>query len=51
MLQRAGFTLNPDKITLGATEIKYLGHMLSSRDVKVLPNRVAAIQRYPLGVL
>jgi hypothetical protein len=49
-LQGAGFTLNPEKITLGATEMKYLGHMLSSRGVKVLPDRVAAIQRYPRPV-
>jgi hypothetical protein len=45
-LQGAGFTLNPNKITLGATEIKFLGHKLSSRGVKVLTDRVAAIQRY-----
>lgn len=29
-LQTAGFTLNPSKVTLDATEIKYLGHLLSS---------------------
>ena len=46
-LQGAGFTFNPDKITLGATEIKYLGHKLSSQGVTVLPDRVAAIQHYP----
>jgi hypothetical protein len=45
-VERAGFTLNPEVI-LGASEIKYLGHLLSSRDVKVLPDRVEAIQRYP----
>jgi hypothetical protein len=36
-LQRAGFTLNSDKVTLGATEIKYLGHLVSSRGIRVLP--------------
>ena len=46
-LQDAGFTLNPDKITIGAVEIKYLGHLLSSRGISVLPDRVAAIQTYP----
>jgi hypothetical protein len=45
-LQRAGFTLNPDKVTLGATEIKYLGHLVSSRGVRVLPDRVEAIRRF-----
>ena len=46
-LQDAGFTLNPDKITIGAVEIKYLGHLLSSCGISVLPDRVAAIQTYP----
>jgi hypothetical protein len=46
-LERAGFTMNPEKVILGASEIKYLGHLLSSRSVKVLPERVEAIQRYP----
>jgi hypothetical protein len=46
-LQRAGFTLNPEKVVFGATEIKYLGHLLSVRGVKVLPERVETIQRYP----
>ena len=45
-LDRAGFTLNPEVI-LAASEIKYLGHLLSSRGVKVLPDRVESIQRYP----
>ena len=45
--QEAGFTLNPDKVTLGATEIKYLGHLLSSRGIRILPDRVVAIQCYP----
>jgi transposase InsO family protein len=46
-LQRAGFTLNPEKVTLGATEIKYLGHLLSPRGIRILPDRVSAIQEYP----
>ena len=29
-LQSAGFTVNFDKVTIAATEIKYLGHLLSS---------------------
>jgi hypothetical protein len=37
-LQGSGFTLNPDKVTLGATEIKYLGHLLSAHGVKILPH-------------
>jgi len=46
-LREAGFTLNPDKVTLGATEIKYLGHLLSSRGISILLDRVAIIQHYP----
>jgi len=42
-LQRFGFTLNPDKVVLGASEIKYLGHLLSARGVKILPERVATL--------
>jgi hypothetical protein len=38
-LKRAGFTLNPDEVTLGAREIKYLGHLLASwRRIKILPD-------------
>ena len=46
-LQAAGFTLNPEKVTLGATEVKYLGHPLSPRGTRILPDRVAAIRQYP----
>jgi len=45
-LQSASFTLNFDKVTIAATEIKYLGHLLSSRGISVLPDRVAAINSY-----
>ena len=45
-LQRAGFTLNPNKVVLRATEIKCLGHLLSARGVKMQLERVAAIQQY-----
>ena len=34
-LQMAGFTLNPDKVTFGATQIKYLGHLVSSQGISV----------------
>ena len=46
-LQEAGFTLNPDKMTIGASEVKYLGHSLSSCSIMVLPERVEAIKAYP----
>ena len=46
-LQSAGFTLNFDKITIAASEIKYLGNLLSSKGISVLPDRVTAINSYP----
>jgi hypothetical protein len=46
-LQEAGFTLNKDKITLAASEIRYLGHYLSSRGIRVIPERVEAIRAFP----
>jgi hypothetical protein len=46
-LESEGFTLNPDKITITAGGIKYLGHQLSQRGISVLSDRVAAIRSYP----
>jgi hypothetical protein len=34
-------------MTLGAREIKYLGHLLSLRGIKILPNKIIANQPYP----
>ena len=39
-LQTAGFTLNKEKMVLGASEIKYLEHYLSARGIRVIPDRV-----------
>jgi hypothetical protein len=49
-LEKAGFTLNPEKKVLGVTQIKYLGHLVSARGIKVLPERVEAIRKYPRPV-
>ena len=46
-LREASFTVSPDKVVIAAEEIKYLGHVLSSRGISVLPDRVAAIKPYP----
>jgi hypothetical protein len=32
---------------LNASEIEFLGHLVSSRGVKVLPDRVETVQQYP----
>ena len=45
-LQTAGFTLNK-KVVLGASEIKYLGHYLSAREIRVIPERVEVIKQFP----
>jgi hypothetical protein len=46
-LQEAGFTLNSDKITFAAREIKYLGHLVSSQGIKVLPDRITTFLNFP----
>ena len=45
-LQTAGFTLNFDKVNIAATEIQYLGHILLSKGISVLPDRIAVICSY-----
>ena len=50
-LERTGFTLNTDKVVLGASEIKCLGHLISRRGVKILPERVIAIEDYPNPII
>jgi hypothetical protein len=37
-------------VVFGATEIKHLGHVISERGVKILADRVLAIQQYPRPV-
>ena len=49
-LQRSRFILNPDKVVLGPSEIKYSGHLNPARGVKILPESVTAIQVYPRPV-
>ena len=46
-LQTAGFTLNKEKVVLGASEIKYLGHYLSARGIRVIPDRMEVIKQFP----
>jgi hypothetical protein len=46
-LQKAGFTLNIEKVVLGAQEIKYLGHCVSRKGVRVILDRVESIKRFP----
>jgi hypothetical protein len=36
-LQKAGFTLNPNKLRLAQREIPFLGHLLSAEGIRILP--------------
>jgi hypothetical protein len=38
--------LNPEKVTLRAIEItyEYLGHRLSAKGIKILPDRISAME-------
>jgi hypothetical protein len=44
-LRAAGFTLN-NEIVLGASEIKYRGHYLSSRGIRAIPDMVEPIRQF-----
>ena len=46
-LTTAGFTINIDKCDFCKQEIKFLGHVVSDKHVKVDPERIAAILNYP----
>jgi hypothetical protein len=46
-LQKAGFTLNREKVHFAQSEIKFLGHSLSGDRIKILPERVEAIEQFP----
>jgi hypothetical protein len=36
-LQKAGFILNPEKLRLAQEEIPFLGHLVSSQGIRILP--------------
>jgi hypothetical protein len=46
-LEKAGFTLNRDKLHLAQQEISFLGHSVSAQGIRVLPERVEAISNFP----
>ena len=46
-IKTAGFTTNIDKCDFCMQEIKLLGHVVSDTQVKVDPERIAAILNYP----
>jgi hypothetical protein len=46
-LEKAGFTLNRDKVHLAQLVIKFLGHVLSAGGIKILSERIEVISRFP----
>ena len=47
-LETAGLTVNVEKCQLMREEMKYLGHIVSSGGLKPDPEKIAAIQLYPV---
>ena len=47
VLQDNGLTINPGKCTFAATQVKFLGHMVSETGITPLPKHVTAIQEFP----
>ncbi|URQ09129.1 replicase [Halyomorpha halys erranti-like virus 1] len=46
-LGRAKLTVNPEKVTLGASQISFLGHLVSSRGVLIDPSRTSSVRDFP----
>jgi len=49
-LQKSAFSLYTVKVDLGASDIKYLGHLISATGVNILPEMATAIQGSPRTV-
>jgi hypothetical protein len=47
VLQDNGLTISPEKCTFAASQVKFLGHMVSETGITPLPKHVAAIQEFP----
>ena len=46
-LEHAGLTINPEKITIAANHIQFLGHTFSNQKVTIHPERTSPIDKYP----
>nr|VZI39056.1 unnamed protein product [Spirometra erinaceieuropaei] len=46
--QQFGVTLHPAKCVLGATPLEFLGRLIDSNGIRLLPSKVAAIRDFPL---
>ena len=47
-IAKAGLKLNPSKYNFAATEVKYLGHILSHKGIRPNPEKTAIIDHFPL---
>jgi hypothetical protein len=45
-LEKTGITLNQDKLHLAQQEITFLGHLVSARGIRILPERLEAITNF-----
>ena len=47
-LAKYGIVINPNKCLFGVTELDFLGHHVSSQGITFLPDKVKAVQDFPL---
>lgn len=47
-LESAGLTVNPEKITVAADRIQFLGHTFSNQSISIHPERSRPIDQYPV---
>lgn len=47
-LREYGIIINPSKSTFGQAEVKFLGYLVSEKGTSPLPDKVKAIQEYPM---
>ena len=47
-LREAGLRLKPLKCQLAATQVEYLGHIVSAKGIEADPKKVEAVQQYPV---
>src|SRR5690606_25012388 len=47
VMKSAGLTLNAKKCYFGQTEIKVLGHVVSSKGISPDPDKISAVQNFP----
>ena len=47
-LDEHGVVINPSKCQFGQTEVKFLGHLITSQGIRPLPSKVEAISNFPI---